>query len=273
MKASEKLIIKFGKFLGSKKNIIFEYLVKIIQALNYGIKGHEFSYYSDRNGENELIENVIANSDYKDMIIFDCGCNRGDYTNYLLKELNKKNNKYCIYLFDIDNVMIDICKKKFKGDSSIFINNLGLAEKAGFCEAIIYPDDRTRNSLIETPLEIGWNYHLEKVKLTTGDQFCNLNNINRIDLLKLDLEGYDFDALKGFKNLLSKKVIKFLQFEYTFRALDRRILFRDIFEFFQSLEYEVGFIRKDGLISIKTFVPRFNDWTLGPNFYARPNNK
>ena len=61
MKDSELFIIKIGKFLGSKKNIIFEYFVKIIQALNYGIKGHEFSYYSDRNGENELIENLVSN--------------------------------------------------------------------------------------------------------------------------------------------------------------------------------------------------------------------
>ncbi len=271
MKDSEMLIIKIGKFLGSKKNIIFEYCVKIIQALNHGIKGYEFSYYSDRNGENELIENVISSTDYDNLTIFDCGCNQGDYTDYLLKELNKKQIDYKIYLFDIDNSMIEICKKKFEGDTSIFLNNLGLAEKAGFCEARIYPDDRTRNSLIETPIEIGWNFHLEKVKLITGDEFCNLNNINRIDLLKLDLEGYDFDALKGFKNLLSNKVIKFLQFEYTFRALDRRILLKDIFEFFQSLEYEIGFIRKDGLFSIKTFEPRYNDWTLGPNFYARPN--
>ena len=273
MKKSELSILKIGKFIGSKKFIIFEYCVKIIKALHHGIKGYEFSYSSDRNGENELIKNVIEKSNYKKMIIFDCGCNRGDYTNTLLKELNKKENDYKIHLFDIDNEMIDICKNKFKGDTSIFINNLGLAEKAGVFEARIYPDDRTRNSLIETPIEIGWNFNLEKVKLTTGDDYCSLNNIKRIDLLKLDLEGYDFDALKGFKNLLSNKVIKFLQFEYTFRALDRRILLRDIFEFFESLDYEIGFIRKDGLFSIKTFDPRFNDWTLGPNFYAKPNKK
>ena len=168
--------------------------------------------------------------------------------------------------------MIEKCKKKFINNSSIIINNLGIAEEPGEFEARIYPEDRTRNSLIETPIEIGWDYFLEKVKLTTGDEYCKSMNIKRIDFLKLDLEGYDFDALKGFKNLFSKKAIKFLQFEYTFRALDRRILLRDIFEFFEAKDYEMGFIRKNGLFPIKKFNTRFNDWNLGPNFYAKPKN-
>ena len=36
--------------------------------------------------------------------------------------------------------------------------------------------------------------------------------------------------------------------------------------------YEIGFIRKDGLKPIIKFYPQFNDWTLGPNFYAKPAN-
>ena len=66
--------------------------------------------------------------------------------------------------------------------------------------------------------------------------------------------------------------IEFIQFEHTHRALDRRILLRDFYEFFKNNGYEIGFIRKDGLKPITKFYPQFNDWTLGPNFYAKPAN-
>ena len=70
--------------------------------------------------------------------------------------------------------------------------------------------------------------------------------------------------------MFEEKRINFVQFEYTFRALDRRILLRDFFEFFSDFDYEMGFIRKSGIKPIEKFDSRMNDWTLGPNFYAKP---
>ena len=66
----------------------------------------------------------------------------------------------------------------------------------------------------------------------------------------MDLEGFDLEALKGFSNSFKEKKIKFVQFEYTFRALDRRILLRDFYDFFSEYEYEMGFIRKNGIEAI-----------------------
>ena len=44
----------------------------------------------------------------------------------------------------------------------------------------------------------------EDVHVTTMDQFCATNGIDRIDLLKTDTEGFDLQVLKGASKLLSR---------------------------------------------------------------------
>ena len=273
MKQKEILVIKIGKSLRGD-GFIARNLRKFVFALMHGIKGFEFSYFSDRNGEHELLDKeLIKSSSNKKYIVFDGGSNRGDYCNDILSRFEKKNiTNYQIHLFDIDSKMIDKCKKRFSHNNRVHINNLGLDKKSDSRKAIFYPDDSTRNSLEGTPIELDWDYFEKEIITTTGNEYCKNNNINFITFLKLDLEGYDLDALNGFIELLKYKNIGFIQFEYTHRALDRRILLRDFFEFFEKYDYEIGFIRRDGLIPITKFYPQYNDWTLGPNFYAKPVN-
>ena len=269
MKRKEKLFIKLGELI-SKKSFLNP-LKTIIKSTYYGINGHEYSYFSDRNGEHELMEYILSNLKETNLIIFDGGCNRGDFTEDLLEFINKlKIENFEIHLFDIDEEMIKKCESRFKKFKNIKINFFGLSDTNRDEEAIFYPDDPTRNSLKGTALEIGWDYFKKKVKLISGDFYCKKNKLKKIDFLKLDLEGFDFEALKGFSDMFIEKRINFVQFEYTFRALDRRILLRDLFEFFSHFDYEMGFVRKSGIQPIKKFDSRMNDWTLGPNFYAKP---
>tara|TARA_A100001035_G_scaffold271670_1_gene260080 strand:+ start:259 stop:1080 length:822 start_codon:yes stop_codon:yes gene_type:complete len=273
MKRREIFFIKVGSYLRGD-GFLTRNIRKIIFSLMHGIKGFEFSYFSDRNGELELIDQqLIKRTSKKKYIVFDGGSNRGDYSNDIISRFEKNNIKnYEIHLFDIDGNMIENCKKRFSQNKRIHINHLGLDKKSDSHKAIFYPDDSTRNSLIGTPLEVDWDYFEKEIITTNGNDYCKKNNINFITFLKLDLEGYDLDALNGFEDLLTDKKIEFIQFEYTHRALDRRILLRDFFDFFKKYGYEIGFIRKDGLKPITKFYPQYNDWTLGPNFYAKPAN-
>jgi len=54
----------------------------------------------------------------------------------------------------------------------------------------------------------------EQVALTTVDQFCQCNEIERIDLLKLDIEGHELAALRGAERMLAENRIRFIQFEF-----------------------------------------------------------
>jgi len=57
---------------------------------------------------------------------------------------------------------------------------------------------------------------IEVVEMVTLDQFCRANGITRIDLLKLDVEGYEMDVLKGGQKMLASRSIRFIYTETTF---------------------------------------------------------
>jgi len=62
------------------------------------------------------------------------------------------------------------------------------------------------------------NYQREKaidVKVTTLDKWCNKNYVN-VDILKLDLQGYELEALKGAKEQLENN-IEYILLEASFR--------------------------------------------------------
>ena len=69
----------------------------------------------------------------------------------------------------------------------------------------------------DTKNDIKWNYtrkiitlspnkgfKLLKVKTNTIDNFCKKNKITKIDILKIDVEGSEFEVLKGSKKILNQ---------------------------------------------------------------------
>ena len=53
---------------------------------------------------------------------------------------------------------------------------------------------------------------LLKIKIETLDEFCKKNNIEKIDYLKIDTEGSNFDVILGATEMIKNKKIKYIQF-------------------------------------------------------------
>ena len=53
-----------------------------------------------------------------------------------------------------------------------------------------------------------------RVDCTTIDRFCSECSIKKIDVLKIDTEGFDLEVLKGATSMLAHKAIKFIYFEF-----------------------------------------------------------
>lgn len=78
----------------------------------------------------------------------------------------------------------------------------------------------------------------EVVPITTLDAIAQRYGIDRIAFLKLDLEGNEFEALKGAKGLLDRSAISALCFEFGGCNIDSRVFFRD---FWLLLKQGYGF--------------------------------
>ena len=49
---------------------------------------------------------------------------------------------------------------------------------------------------------------------TTVDDFCRANGVDKIDVLKVDAEGYDLHVIKGASRMLSEGRIDFIYAEF-----------------------------------------------------------
>jgi FkbM family methyltransferase len=77
----------------------------------------------------------------------------------------------------------------------------------------------------------------ETVSLTTLDQYVLEKGISRIDLIKLDIEGAEYQAFLGAKNTLAT-LRPALVFEIVKSALQKnRINIRDLEEFLNAMNY------------------------------------
>jgi FkbM family methyltransferase len=110
-----------------------------------------------------------------------------------------------IYAFEPTPHSYHALKKNFDNDTLFTPYNLALASVSGELQLKYNPDLPE----ISTPDDKG---NL-KVQTTTLDAFCQKNKITTIDLLKLDVESYEQEVLKGAKESL--KNIKHILIEVT----------------------------------------------------------
>jgi Methyltransferase FkbM domain len=54
------------------------------------------------------------------------------------------------------------------------------------------------------------------VQIDTVDRYCHQHSIRKIDLLKIDTQGYDLEVLCGAGQMLSENLIKSVLIEITF---------------------------------------------------------
>ena len=71
---------------------------------------------------------------------------------------------------------------------------------------------------------------LELVQVLTIDHFCVSKNIDRIDLLKIDTEGYDLTVLRGGNRMLSERHVRCVLVEAAPNDNDARFIGLDRFQ-------------------------------------------
>ncbi len=167
----------------------------------------------------------------KKLIIFDIGCYRGIFTKTILNLLGRKRYKF--YLFDINKNVKNYLKKILKL-KNIYYNEVALSNKNGtanynyneFFESAgsslsnVFKNDKrwnfSRKMLVKilslNPKEKR-GFVKYKVPTITLDRFLEKNKINKIDLLKVDIEGSEYSLLKGAKKALKKNKIKIILLE------------------------------------------------------------
>jgi FkbM family methyltransferase len=110
----------------------------------------------------------------------------------------------------------------------------------------------------------------ETVTIETLDNFCRDNAIDCIDLLKLDVQGWELEVLRGANSLLSRNLIWFVFCEVAFRRQDTMQYFAELNEFMQFSRFDFcGFYDTYRYGSAKQLVGFSNALYVNSNF-VRP---
>lgn len=125
---------------------------------------------------------------------------------------------------------------------NVQLNQLGLAEKEGPVILHFYGDDYLSwTSQALRPLE---SYGIdvrpvstEEAAATTVDLYCNRNHISAIDLLKVDVEGAEFQVLLGAREMLQAHRVKCIVFEFGQTTFDMNNHPDDIEAYLEGLGY------------------------------------
>jgi FkbM family methyltransferase len=210
-------------------------ILKKIKLLPNAIKGYERSD-PYRNGEYKFLRSYIK----KNMIIFDVGANIGEYAEYISK-LNPEVKIYCFEPLSLtfkqlrNKLIAQITKGK------VVANNFGLSNEEKIAEMFIYEDLSGNNSLYFNPV-----YNLnqndlskEKIKLTTLNKYAAEINIPKIDFLKIDVEGHEPKVIEGASELIEKKLIKCIQFEYNSNCKVADSKFENVFNYLSKYGYKL----------------------------------
>jgi FkbM family methyltransferase len=193
--------------------------------------GEKLLYYLlDYTLSNSFEKKIIKqlNKNKKKLVIFDVGCYRGIFAKSILNLIG--NRKYKLYLFEINRkakkYLENILKLK-----NIYYNEVALYNKNGmanynyntFFESagsslsnIIKNDTKwnfSRKLLMKILLQSPKNYIKYKVPTITIDSFLKKNKIKSIDILKIDVEGSEYELLQGAKNALIQEKIKIILIE------------------------------------------------------------
>ena len=235
-------------------NVFFKAMAGFGRALNRLYENRNHDIYS--NGELSLIKKL---SKLKPSVIIDGGANIGKYSLIIHEFIPGAT----IYSFEP-------VKKTFEE----LKENVGSIEKINPIEKGLYSDNCTReinifsssthSSLIDIQDLHKKSNKKQTVELVKGDDFMRNHQINEVDLLKLDLEGAEYDAIMGFNEHIEKGKIKMIQFEYGQVNILTRKLLADFYEYFESKGYRVGKIYPK-TVEFRKYKPKHEDF-LGPNF-------
>ncbi|MGB3905741.1 MAG: FkbM family methyltransferase [Anaerolineae bacterium] len=152
------------------------------------------------------------------MVVFDVGSHVGELTLLLSRFVGQQGR---VHAFEASSATFKGLKAVCEscGRTNIILNHVALADRKGMVKLNVYDKEHSSwNSLAERPLHTyGIDVNpvgTEKVLATTIDSYCEENGISRIDLLKIDVEGAEYQVLRGARRMLQDKRVLCCVFEF-----------------------------------------------------------
>jgi FkbM family methyltransferase len=232
------------------ENSPYAFLKKVIKTTlaSFGVAVLRHNVHTSK----DVLMSTILKEFQIDTVI-DVGANEGQYAKTLLDHGYKGK----VYSFEPIKSVFEKLKKTASNFSQWTTFNVGMGSKE---EDILM--NIAENLVSSSILKVGQATlaaepktritHQEVIKITTLDLYCDKTlNLSKNTLLKLDVQGYELEALKGAKKMIS-----------SMRLIQAELSFIPVYEGAPLFQEVVGFLNLNGF-EIYSIIPEFIDPKTG----------
>jgi len=224
-------------------------------GMNYGGGG-----LIETSGEVWVLSQVVSAACRKitTPVVFDVGANIGDYSLLVQRYLPHAQ----VHAFEPASSTFHELQRHLAGaqsDHNIKPHNLGLSDVERTLELYSYSVEGEEVSLLASidrrqPTQVVdvKASASEQIQVTTIDRFCEAEGIERIDFLKLDVEGHELAVLRGADRLLAGRLVFMIQFEFGPANIYSRTYFFDFWSLL-SADYDLYRIVPGGIVPIRYY--------------------
>jgi len=241
-------------------NVLFNMSLRGLGILNYR--------NLRESGELFFLKKILSNN--APCTIVDIGANVGNYT-LTAKKINKNAIFHCIEPMPSNyNLLVKNTKNSMGGVINTY--NLAIGENKGNIKIFDYDSNKntTHASLYKevlTDIHNSVNVKEFSVSVISLDEFCNEKKIEKINLLKIDTEGHEYAILTGSKEMLEKKMIDIIHFEFNEMNTVSRVFFRDFFLLLKN-DFKIYRLLPNGVLPIKKYNPLMHEIFAFQNIVA-----
>jgi FkbM family methyltransferase len=152
-------------------------------------------------------------------IILDVGANTGQS----VKRFRRAFPSSIIHSFEPSQRIFDQLKINVTGQHDVFAWNCAVGSAVGK-QTFLENTHSDMSSFLELS-KTGWGKIVKEstVDVTTVDQFLADRQIERVDILKSDTQGYDFEVIKGAEQAMRRNTVGLLYFEFIFSDMYKNL--------------------------------------------------
>ena len=235
--------------------------------LSLSLKGKGYmNYGSFKDSGEKFFINLIKE---EINLSLDIGANVGNYTKMLLSDTNSK----VISFEPLPKAFEELKEVKSNFQDRLEIHNIAIGVKDEILELSYGTEKSEKASLIKNLEKIsfiqGENKNKISVQVRQLDYFQSYFKNKVIDFIKIDTEGFEYEVLKGAKNILEIHRPKFIQVEFNWHQLIKKQTLYNLSELINFSDVFKILPHGNKLLQIDPFRPENNIYHLSNYVFIR----
>jgi FkbM family methyltransferase len=170
-------------------------------------------------------------------ILFDVGANIGQTTQAMLDAFTTPR----IHAFEPSPATFETLRRNVAQKPGVTVERVAMGDTGGTSAFHVTRDHSVNDSLLAPVWQAG--SAVVDVDVDTIDGYCERTHIDRIDLLKIDTQGFDLRVLHGARRMLAARRVTLYSCEANMRPMyDGQATLRELLRFADEAGYSlVGF--------------------------------